>query len=56
MQLVDGLGRQATAAWVEETLVEGLKVVGPERAEIAARDILEAIERISGWDQPAPKE
>lgn len=27
-----------------------------ERAEIAARDIREAIERISGWDQPAPKE
>jgi hypothetical protein len=27
-----------------------------ERAELAARDIRKAIERISGWDQPAPKE
>lgn len=27
-----------------------------ERAELAARDIRVAIERISGWDQPAPKE
>jgi hypothetical protein len=27
-----------------------------ERAEIAARDIREAIERVSGWDRPAPKE
>jgi hypothetical protein len=27
-----------------------------ERAEIAAGDIRTAIERISGWDQPAPKE
>lgn len=27
-----------------------------ERAELAARDIRKAIEQISGWDQPAPKE
>ena len=27
-----------------------------ERAELAARDIRTTIERISGWDQPAPKE
>ena len=27
-----------------------------ERAELAAGDIRKAIERIKGWDQPAPKE
>lgn len=27
-----------------------------ERAELAARHVREAIERISGWDQAAPKE
>ncbi len=27
-----------------------------ERVELAARNIREAIERVSGWDQPPPKE
>jgi hypothetical protein len=44
---LDGIGAYSQLAYLHEKA---------ERAEAAARSIREAVERLDGWDEPAPRE